>query len=248
MKHILVVEDEINLRESIADHLHVLGYKTVLAKDGIQGYTEAKKDPPALIISDIVMPNVDGFNFLSLVRSDNALKDIPFIFLTAKVERIDRREGMDLGADDFLTKPFTHLELAGALEARLKRFNNLEQKSESLVNSENLSMSVDRLAIPTLDGVNFVLFSDILYGEAKRSYSCFYLSSGKKILVSKALKEFESTLASSFFCRVHRSFIVNMKFVNKYVRGKTGHLVLSNGSCIPVSSSRKSNVMDILHV
>lgn len=247
MKHILIVEDEPNLRDSIADQLNYLGYKTTLANDGIQGFSLAKKCKPDLIISDIVMPNINGFNLLSLVRDDREIQHTPFIFLSAKVERDDRREGMGLGADDFLTKPFSHNDLATAIESRFKRFQVLQtaftpDKAPEVVEEQK----TDKLAIPTLDGIDFINFDDIVYGEAKRSYACFHLMSGKKVLVSKALKEFEAPLVASFFCRVHRSYIVNMKYVKKYVRGKGGYLILTNELNVPVSAGRKDQLLDKL--
>ena len=121
MTTILVVEDELDLRENIADMLTVNGYDVIQAEDGMIALHQLQTRQPELVISDLMMPNMNGYDMLSEMRKIPGKDTIPFIFLTAITERAYFRQGMELGADDYLTKPFTYPELMAAVEARLTR-------------------------------------------------------------------------------------------------------------------------------
>src|SRR5919107_6087100 len=131
MKTILVIDDNNDLRENTAEILELAGYKTYTAANGKIGVDLAVKEKPALIVCDIMMPELDGYGVLHLLRKHTETQTIPFIFLTAKTERSDFRKGMEMGADDYVTKPFDDSELLSAVEARLKRVELLEQKYPS---------------------------------------------------------------------------------------------------------------------
>lgn len=118
---ILVIEDETNIRENIQELLEANGYMVRTAVNGKQGVLEAIDFRPHLIVCDVMMPKMDGYKVLEYIRKTSVIQNTPFIFLTARVDKTDIRQGMDLGADDYLTKPFTHKELLKAIEARLKR-------------------------------------------------------------------------------------------------------------------------------
>ena len=136
MKKILVIEDEASLLENIVELLIVEGYEAYGAENGRKGVEAATKILPDIIVSDISMPEMDGFEALELLRSKKETAAIPFIFLSAKAEKIDVRKGMELGADDFLAKPFHPSELFKAIEVRLAKqeiiFNQSEKKLEEL--------------------------------------------------------------------------------------------------------------------
>ncbi|MGF1492294.1 MAG: EAL domain-containing protein [Microcoleaceae cyanobacterium] len=121
MQKILVIEDEPVVRTNLEAILQLSDYEVVSAEDGQQGLELAQKHMPDLIICDIMMPVLDGHLVLNAIRKMPATEDIPFIFLTAKADRSDVRQGMDLGADDYLIKPFTPEEVLAAVEARLNR-------------------------------------------------------------------------------------------------------------------------------
>lgn len=107
MTKILVIEDEHSLRKDIMEMLSFEGYALVGAENGLVGIQEARKHLPDLIICDIMMPELDGYDVLDELRRDPQTAAIPFIFLTARTDKIDRRHGMEQGADDYLTKPFS---------------------------------------------------------------------------------------------------------------------------------------------
>jgi DNA-binding NarL/FixJ family response regulator len=121
MKKILIIEDEPEMRRNIVALLRYKGYKPVAAENGCAGVERARREIPDLILCDVMMPELDGFEVLRALQSDATLALIPFIFLTAKGEKDDLRSGMNLGADDYLTKPVGNDDLIRAIETRLRR-------------------------------------------------------------------------------------------------------------------------------
>lgn len=121
MKKILVIEDNEDVRENTSDLLEIAKYEVFTAEDGKVGVQMARKVKPDVIICDIMMPELDGYGVLKLLSKHHTTASIPFIFLTAKTERTDIRKGMNLGADDYLTKPFNEQELLNAIKSRLKK-------------------------------------------------------------------------------------------------------------------------------
>src|SRR5689334_15675486 len=121
MKNILVIDDNSEIRENTAEILSLAGYKTCTAENGKAGIEIAIREIPDLIVCDIMMPELDGYGVLHVMKKNAATENIPFIFLTAKTERTDFRKGMEMGADDYITKPFDDLELLKAIETRLKK-------------------------------------------------------------------------------------------------------------------------------
>jgi DNA-binding NarL/FixJ family response regulator len=121
MKTILVIEDEPEMRRNITTLLRFKGYKPVAAENGRVGVDAARRERPDLILCDVMMPELDGYGVLRALQTDPDLSFIPFIFLTAKGEKEDLRSGMNLGADDYLTKPVGNEDLVSAIETRLQR-------------------------------------------------------------------------------------------------------------------------------
>ena len=120
-KKILVIEDNLEVLENLGEILELYGYEVQEAKDGKEGVECALKNPPDIILCDVMMPQLDGFGVLNILSKKPATADIPFIFLTAKSEKEDFRRGMNLGADDYITKPFYKDELLQVIETRLKK-------------------------------------------------------------------------------------------------------------------------------
>ena len=134
MRKIVVIEDNNDIRESIVEILELANYKVVLAKNGIEGVELAIAEVPDLILCDIMMPDLDGYGVLYLLAKNATTSSIPFIFITAKSERADLRKGMEMGADDYLVKPFGRLELLNAIEIRLnKKLKEQQFYSQSIV-------------------------------------------------------------------------------------------------------------------
>jgi two-component system, sensor histidine kinase and response regulator len=132
MTKVLVIEDEAGIRNNILDLLDVEGFTASGAENGLQGLRVIREGQlPDLIICDVMMPELDGYGVLTELRKDPATSAIPFIFLTAKAERSDLRHGMELGADDFITKPFTRHELLQAISSRLMRSQAVRENVET---------------------------------------------------------------------------------------------------------------------
>ena len=139
MKKILLIEDNVEIRENTSEILMLDGYDVTVAENGKEGVTKAIAEKPDLIICDIMMPVLDGYGVLHLLTKNPETADIPFIFLTAKAERTDFRKGMDMGADDYITKPFDDVELLNAVESRLRKVEVLNQKyQKSLEGLDNM--------------------------------------------------------------------------------------------------------------
>ncbi len=128
MKKILLIEDNKDVRENTAEILALAKYNVITAANGKLGVELAQKEKPDLIICDIMMPVLDGHGALHLLSKNEETASIPFIFLTAKAERNDFRKGMEMGADDYLTKPFDDVELLNAIESRLKKNEILKKE------------------------------------------------------------------------------------------------------------------------
>ena len=127
MKKILIIEDEQELCDSIAEILKFEGYAPFQSENGHNGLRLANKLSPDLILCDIVMPDLDGYEVLKRFRNEQKRKLVPFIFITALNERKNYRQGMEMGADDYLTKPFTRKELLNAISSRIEKYSNLEE-------------------------------------------------------------------------------------------------------------------------
>lgn len=133
MKKILVIEDNLEVRENLEEILELSGYEVIAAEDGKVGVEKALSNMPDLILCDVMMPQLDGFGVLNILSKRTETSSIPFVFLTAKAEKTDFRRGMNLGADDYITKPFYKDELLSVIETRLRkseRLQNTFDKSE----------------------------------------------------------------------------------------------------------------------
>ena len=133
---VLVVEDDPVIRANVLELLIEEGFEAISAQDGADGIALAKARVPELVICDIALPKLDGYAVLRAIREDPAIASTPFIFLTAKAERTDMRTGMNLGADDYLTKPFTASDLLGAVRIRMRRISELLARGQAALERE----------------------------------------------------------------------------------------------------------------
>ena len=132
MKKVLVIEDEKDIRTNIVDLLNGAGYQSISAHNGLEAINILEREIPDLVISDIMMPDVDGYQVLEHFQKIPATSTVPFIFLTAKADNSDIREGMKSGADDYLTKPFRAKELLESVEAQLKKKERADNKFDEI--------------------------------------------------------------------------------------------------------------------
>src|SRR5690625_45239 len=176
MKKILLIEDNKELLENTAELLELAGYEVITADNGKTGVAKARQYFPDLIISDIMMPDLDGYGVLHLLQRTPELAQTPFIFLTAKTERADFRKGMEMGADDYLMKPFTEMELLNAIDSRLKKVSHKQSdvpKEPSLTKEEIF----DELFANSK--TNKYKKNQEIFSEGNYPQYLFYIKSGK---------------------------------------------------------------------
>lgn len=206
------------------------------ANNVIQGVTVIKDSDPDLVFLDVEMPNGTGFDLLEQFPE----KNFDVVFITAFNHYAIK--AIKFSAVDYILKPININEFIDAVnKAVKKRSERRTQGNESLkILMENIRSShPSRLAIPTADGMEYLNPKDIIRIEADRSYSWFFLSGDRKILVSKHLKEFQELLGDRYFFRPHNSHLINLKYVRKYIRKEGGYIEMTGGAAIPVSRNRK---------
>jgi len=184
MKHLLLIEDNNEIRENTAEILELAGYKVRTAENGKAGVELALQEKPDLIICDIMMPVLDGYGVLHLLNKNPELTGIPFIFLTAKAERNDFRKGMEMGADDYITKPFSDIELLNAIESRLKKtellsknFNSNLEGMQQLITDIKGPNSLEELAADR--NINHYKKKQQIYTEGNHPNRLYYIQKGK---------------------------------------------------------------------
>jgi CRP-like cAMP-binding protein/CheY-like chemotaxis protein len=208
MNTILLIEDDDILRENTAELLELSNYKVFKASNGKVGVELAKKYLPNIIVCDIMMPELDGYGALEILSKNMATKHIPFIFLSAKTERSDVRKGMNLGADDYITKPFTEDDIISAIESRLAKVAILKElnenyyvKSNIIKPKENEIRTLNDLKIFFDDyGIEFTFKKeDVIYHQGdhsnyiylinKGAVKCFRMDEQGKELITALYKE-----------------------------------------------------------
>jgi len=183
-KKVLIIEDNDDIRENVIEILELAGYIVSSASNGKVGVELALQDIPDIILCDIMMPEMDGYGVLYLLSKRPETIAIPFIFLTAKAEHFDRRKGMEMGADDYLTKPFDGLELLSAVESRLKKKEGQQAfYSKSLDKLNSLVAQKDGLAalkkiIEERKARSFKK-NQVIYYEGDKGNGLYLLLSGK---------------------------------------------------------------------
>lgn len=204
MKTILLIEDNTVIRENMAEILELSDYKVFTAKDGKEGVALAVEHRPNLIVCDIMMPVLDGYGVIHMLQKKPETQNIPFIFLTAKTEREEIRKGMQLGADDYITKPFTETELLTAIETRLRKLELIKEELSSGLEGVNklivtISGNDPLKALAEEREIRKFKKKQVIYAEAKTPYKMYFIQKGKvktyktnddgKELVTKLYKE-----------------------------------------------------------
>jgi two-component system LytT family response regulator len=197
---------------------------------------------PDLVFLDIRMPVEDGFELLK------KYDDVPFdvIFTTAFDQYAIK--AFKFSAIDYLLKPISIQELQDAVEKVRKKKEKASKKAEGNSNlamlKENLvSGSFDKIALPTTEGFSFVKREDIMRCEASGNYTIFFLENKTKYIITKTLKHYEEMLTEYGFFRVHKSHLINLTYVQKFIRGKQGYVQMSDGKNIEVSTRKREDLL-----
>lgn len=211
----MLIEDDKQLRQNIRIALERSGFQVDEFSNGSEVFIKELVSTPDLILCDIMMPEKDGYWVFNEIKKHHTLSTIPFIFITAKVDRDDIRKGMNLGADDYLTKPFKISELLDAVNSRISlhkenaHYSKLKPKpQETLLKIDNFILldvgkKLERIAIKSIDFI-----------KADGVYSEVYMNNIQKIEVRKSLNDWEHILPNESFIRIHRSTIINISAVS----------------------------------
>ena len=213
--------------------------------DSQVAYSIVMNEKPDVVFLDIEMPILNGFDLLMQFDS------IPFciVFVTAYNEFAIR--AFEFNAVDYLLKPVLKPKLQEAIKRVKDRLGaGLDMQTlKVLMNHMHLDNSPvprNTFAIPTSEGYEFIALNDISHLIAESNYTWLHMQTGEKYLISKTLKQVSAMIAQDYFFRTHKSYVVNLEAVKKYVRGRGGYLVMKDGSQVPVSRNHKLRLMELI--
>lgn len=201
-----------------------------------------QQQKPDVIFLDIEMPRINGFRMLEELGEYN----FDIIFTTAYNHYAV--DAIRISAFDYLTKPIAIKDLQQAVERLAKhRQTYTRDKLDILKNSLGVVKNQEeKIAIPTADGLEFIVINNILHIESSSNYCKIYLQNGKCILVTKLLKDFEDMLLPYRFCRIHNSHLINLKYIEKYIKGEGGQVRLTNGTVLDVARRKKEEFLKLI--
>lgn len=213
-KKIVVIEDDQSLLKNIKQILEEENFLVRTAIDGDEGIQIIKEWFPDIVICDIAMPIKDGYEVLKEITKNENTKGIPFIFLTAKVEKDDIRKGMSLGADDYIFKPFDINDLLNSIQIRLSKVDIFAEAKASESDKKHFRLE-DKIFLKCGSKTQSFVIKDLKYLKAENPYVLLKFVDGKHSLQRQTLDEWQSKLPSKIFIRIHRSTIVNTEYINR---------------------------------
>jgi two-component system LytT family response regulator len=240
----IIIDDEQHCREGLSIMLkkYCEGVELETAcSDGPSGIAAIEKHHPDLVFLDIEMPGMNGFEMLQ--QCINC--DFKIIFTTAYNEYAI--QAIRHSALDYLLKPVSKAELVQAVErARMALVPEQSAGVGKLLSMLAGQKDKGKIALPTMEGLLLVEVSDILYCESESAYTKFYFTDKKSITVSKVLKDAEALLEGKGFFRAHNSYLINLQYVQRYIRGNGGEVIMADGKNIPVSRTRRQDFLNRL--
>ena len=241
----IIVDDEKHCREVLAlllqKHCPKVAIQAI-CPDAVTALNEIARKPPDILFLDIEMPDMNGFEMLEKISEP----DFAIIFTTAYNEYAIK--AIKHSALDYLLKPVDKDELIVAVKKVQKTKTQKDSaRVGSLLEILDSKKSSRRIAVSTLEGLIMVNIDDILFCESDSAYcKLFFLEQTRPLVISRTLKEVEEVLQGNDFCRIHHSYVINMKFVDRYIRGEGGEVIMKNGVHLPVSRTRKQEFLSLL--
>ncbi len=208
---------------------------------GQEGIELIKKNKPDLVFLDIVMPGMSGFEMLEKIP------DISFnLIVTTSMDKF-AVQAIRASAIDFLVKPVRSEELSHAVDRAIQmRDAPLRNQLNLLRDHLQQKNKISKIAVSIADGVQLIRLEDIIYFKADGNYTTVFMNGGKSILVTRQIGKFEELLTEETFFRIHSSYLINLNFVNKFIRSDGGYVVMENGESITVARNRKDEFLEKL--
>jgi two-component system LytT family response regulator len=242
----LIIDDEVHCAETLQLLLNKYCPQINLlavVNDPLQAEETIRKHKPQILFLDIEMPHLNGFDILNQVQD---LK--PTVVFTTAYDHY-ALQAIKHHALDYLLKPIDSDELIATIRKasdQQKAGQNPLSNIENLLKEIRQEKKIQKLPIPSLDGIAYIDTDKIIRISADSNYSQIYLENGKKLTSSRTLKEYEQILQESSFFRVHSAHLVNLKYVDRYLRGEGGNLVMSDGMVIEISRQKKKALLERL--
>jgi two-component system LytT family response regulator len=244
MRKILIIDDEKRIRDFVKRMIDSFGFDVEVFTDGENvetGIAAIKSLKPDIVFLDIQMPDGTGFDLLNQVGE----KTFELIFITACQEYAIM--AIKFSALDYILKPIDAEELKTALQNALDTIDFKKEETQYEALSHNLNTNQKRkLVLKTQESVHVVDLNEIIRCEADKNYTFFYLNSGKKILVSRTLKDFELLLSNHGFFRVQQSHLINIEYIDRYDKSEGGSVIMKDGSAVPLSNAKKDLFFQLL--
>jgi len=240
----IIVDDEKHCREVLAlllqKHCPKVSIQAV-CPDAATALKELAVHEPDVLFLDIEMPDMNGFELLEKISEPN----FEIIFTTAYNEYAIK--AIKHSALDYLLKPVDKDELIQSVKKAQKiRSKKSDGRVETLLEMLHGKKSLRRFGVSTLEGLIMVNIDDIIFCESDSAYcKLFFREQLKPMVITKTLKEVEEVLQGNDFCRIHHSYVINMKFVERYIRGEGGEVVMMNGAHLPISRTRKQDFLNL---
>lgn len=238
----LIVDDEDNSRQTLSNMLekYCTGVNVIGKAPSVKvARTIIEDKSPDVVFLDIEMPIENGFKLLEYYEQP----DFDVVFTTAYDQYAVK--AFKFSAVDYLLKPIDLEELRDAVE-KVKSNKAGSKKPQYETLQYNINNNLKKLALPTLEGYSFIDLEEILYCEASNNYTIVYSTSGKKVIVSKTLREYEDLLTDFNFFRVNRSHLINLSYILEYKKGRRPIIVMNNKTEVSLASSRKKEFLDKL--
>jgi two-component system LytT family response regulator len=243
----IIIDDELKgrtaLRQKLKDYcpeVNILGE----AESGAEGIRLIEQHHPKIVFLDIEMPQMNGFDMLQCVHA----KSFHVIFTTAYDQYAIK--AIKYAAFDYLLKPIDIEELKTAI-AKAAQQNTIQYSGERLETlMQNLSgkHQLQKIAIPTMEGLLFFNLSDILYMQAESNYTAIYFKDHPKLIASRTLGDFEELLPTDIFYRPHNSYLINLNYIKRYIKGDGGQIEMQNGHYVDVSRRKKEEFIKLIRM
>ena len=244
MKKVLIIDDEKRIRDFVKRMIDSFELDVQVYTDGESvdtGIESIKRIQPDIVFLDIQMPDGTGFDLLNQIGE----KRFELIFITAFQEYAIM--AIKFSALDYILKPIDAEELKTALVNALDTIDYKKEDTQYEALTHNLNTNQKRkLVLKTQESVHVVDLNEIIRCEADKNYTFFYLNNGKKILVSRTLKDFEVLLGNHGFFRVQQSHLINLEYIDRYDKQEGGSVIMKDGASVPLSTAKKDLFFQLL--